>query len=106
MNRVKNTRRSALKAKGYLGREDDMLLAWAKDNGAESNELQKALIELLHLNGATSHELNAAWTEVFKNLGLTGSREEMEDSFWDCEVFNFPLRPSGGWTGKEFCSDE
>lgn len=105
MKRVNNSRRAALKAKGYFGRENEMLLSWAQDNGAESDDLQDALIEMLQLNGATSHNLNAAWTEVFKCLGLSGSREEMEVIFWSDKVYNFPIGTSAGWTGKEFCSD-
>jgi hypothetical protein len=73
---------AALRAQGFVGHTNDMLLAWAQANGATSNQLNSALLELLLLSGATSNDLNDAWYEALIFAGFTGSRNDMETQFW------------------------
>lgn len=98
--------RASLKLQGYFGREADMLLAWAVDGGAKSSDTEKALLELLHLNGAVSNKLDKAWLEIYNKLGLTGSPYEMKNAFWLDHLGGFPLEVVVGWTGKEYCAHE
>lgn len=106
MKKVKDLIRAALKLKGYFGREDDMLLKWARDHGAQSYDRDGALLEMLQLNGASSNDLDKAWLEIYESLGLSGSQEKMKMDFWQQKAHVFPLSADVGWTGKEFCNNE
>ena len=106
MNKPTNTVRSALKARGYFGREDDMLLAWAKDHGSKSDNTHDALIELLHAHGATAESLAESWLDIYNALALTGTVDEMKEAFWTGQVPGYTTGPIIGWTGKEYCDHE
>lgn len=96
-------RRAALKAKGYFGREKEMLLSWANDNGASATDADKAVLEVLRRNGALSSNLDEAWMETYALSGLTGDEVEMNIAFWRDLGGNLPLTAIVGWTGKEHC---
>jgi len=75
-------RNTALRSQGFTGASNDMLLAWAKENGASALELNDALLEVLKLNGATSLSLPGAWFQFLTDTGYTGARPNMEYDFW------------------------
>lgn len=103
MKTVSDFRRAALKAKGYFGREKEMLLAWARDYGAKSTDPDDAILEVLHQHGAASDNLEEAWLETYALSGLTGDEVEMNLAFWRDLGGSLPLTAVVGWTGKAFC---
>ncbi len=97
-------RRAALKDKGYFGREKEMLLAWAKDCGVVTDNVEDTLLTLLRLSGSKSDNLRDAWIDIYTLSGLEGTEAEMELSFWRDLKGRLPLAPMAGWTGKEYCA--
>lgn len=103
MKSVKDFRRQALKEKGYFGLEAEMLLDWARDCDVSATNADDAMLELLRRSGSNSESLEAAWVDIYKLAGLTGSRAEMELTFWRDLKGQLPLAAMSGWTGKEYC---
>jgi len=90
---IQDERFTALRAQGFTGTNNDMLVQWAQAAGATSNQINDAVLEALLLNGATSPNLNDAWVEYLNSIGLTGARNDMELGFWESGGVIAPVPP-------------
>lgn len=79
---IQDSRFNSLRAQGFTGTNDDMMLQWAQAAGATSNHVNDAVLEALLLNGATTPCLSDAWVEYLISIGGDGTRNDMEDAFW------------------------
>ena len=103
MSQLNDCRFDALRAQGFEGHTNDMLLAWAQAGGATLGHINDALLQYLQLNGATSGSLSDAWFEALRAAGYEGARNDMEMMFW-CAGGTFALTALRGWTGTEDCT--
>ena len=103
MSQLNDCRFDALRAQGFTGATNDMLLAWAQAGGATSGHINDALLEYLQLNGATSGSLTDAWFEALRAAGYEGARKDMETAFWCEGGGSFSLKAIEGWTDGAEC---
>ena len=62
-NTLNDCRFTALRDQGFTGQTNDMLLQWLQDNGATSDCLPDAWLEMLIAQGATPAHRNDMWYE-------------------------------------------
>ncbi len=91
---IQDSRFDSLRAQGFTGSNDDMMLQWAKAAGAVSNHTNDAVLEALLLNGATTPNLSDAWVEYLVSIGGNGTRNDMELLFWESGGVISPPSPS------------
>ena len=102
MSQLNDCRFDSLRAQGFTGATNDMLLAWAQAGGATLGQINDALLQYLQLNGATSGSLSDAWFEALRAAGYEGARNDMEMMFW-CAGGTFGLTALRGWTDGVDC---
>lgn len=90
---IQDSRFDSLRAQGFTGANDDMMLQWAQAAGATSNHVNDAVLEALLLNGATTACLSDAWVEYLISIGGNGTRNDMEDAFWESGGIIDPVPP-------------
>lgn len=75
---------NALRGKGYTGAMLDMTLQWLKANGATSNALADAWMEMLLLKTTApiGRQHNDLWFQLLGQLGYTGALPDRELAFW------------------------
>ena len=100
MSDKSSTRFDALRAQGFTGCINDMLLQWAHDAGATSGHINDAILEALLIHGATTPCLSDAWYEYLILQGYSGHRDDMDLSFWEDGGIIAP--PAGGGFGLGF----
>lgn len=79
---LSDVRNAALRAQGFTGNDNEMMIAWAQDNGATSPQYNSAIMQVLRANGATTTDFNGAWEEFLIDQGFSGDFNSMEHEFW------------------------
>ena len=82
MPTITDARFDALRAQGFTGATNDLLLQWLKANGATSNALPDAWKEMLEAQGYTYGSRNDSWYALLGDLGYTGALNDRELAFW------------------------
>ncbi len=85
MPTITDARFDSLRASGYTGATNDMLLQWLQFEGAAANNLPDAWQEFLVAKlGITTAEYqrNDAWYAYLGSLGYTGAVNDRELQFW------------------------
>ena len=90
---IQDSRFDALRAQGFTGTNNDMMLQWAQAAGATSNQINDAVLEALLLNGAITPCLSDAWIEYLISIGGVGTRNDMELAFWESGGVISPVTP-------------
>ena len=87
MATLSDIRFEKLRALGYIGSISDMTLAWLQDNGATSNQISDAWVEVLDSFplGLTGSR-NDKWFELLGLVGYSGSLNDRELAFWSGPV--------------------
>ena len=74
---------AALRAQGYTGAMSDMTLQWLQANGATSNSISDAWLEMLVAQGiAPNTHRGDGWYDYLGLRGYTGSINDRELAFW------------------------
>ncbi len=73
---------------GYTGATNDMLLQWYQANGATSNDLNDAAMEMLIAVGAVGGQVNDKWFNVLRANGFEGQLNDMFTDFWRGELWH------------------
>lgn len=66
---------------GFSGHVNDRLVLWLQSEGATSDDLNDAWLEMLASKGYTG-QLNDAWYALLGFLGYTGQLNDRELAFW------------------------
>lgn len=83
MSSLNDCRHKALVDMFGAGHINGLTLKWLQDNGATSNSLPDAWMEMLAANGATPpFHRNDAWYALLGTMGYTGSLNDRELDFW------------------------
>lgn len=81
MSSLADARFEALRAQLFTGATNDMVLQWLQANGAVSDCLPDAWLEMLDFYGHIANRSDG-WYSLLGELGFTGAMNDRETSFW------------------------
>lgn len=85
MTTLLDARFDALRAQGFTGAVNDMMVQWLQANGATSGVLADAWLEMLEANGIPAPANRTdGWYTLLGELGFTdGHINDREKAFWE-----------------------
>lgn len=81
MTSIIDAKFKALADLGYPGAMSDKILAWLQANGASSDSVTSAWLEMLAIRGYVGQR-NSAWNSLLGDIGYEGALPDRELAYW------------------------